>query len=44
MTILLISSGSRCLRLHHFQNAATATSIEKLSVASSVISQLDGIV
>ena len=41
MIILLISSGSRCLRLHHFQKAATATSIEKLSAASSVISQLD---
>ena len=42
MIILVISSGSRRLRLHHFQKAATATSIEKLRIASSVISQLDG--
>ena len=42
MIILLISSGSRALGLHHFQKAATATSIEKLRIASSVISQLDG--
>ena len=42
MIILLISSGSRWLRLHHFQKAATATSIEKLRIASSVISQLLG--
>ena len=44
MIILLISSGSRRLTLHHFQNSATATSIEKLRIASSVISQLDGMV
>ena len=31
MIILVISSGSRRLRLHHFQKAATATSIEKLN-------------
>ena len=40
MIILLISSGSRRLVPHHFQKAATATSMEKLNAASSVISQL----
>ena len=40
MIILLISSGSRCLRLHHFQKAATAISMETLTTASTVISQL----
>jgi len=40
MMILVISSGSRRLVPHHFQKAATATSIEKLTAASTVISQL----
>ena len=42
MIILLISSGSRCLSAPPLPEGATATSIEKLKIASSVISQLDG--
>ena len=42
MIILPSSSGSRRLMPHHLKNAATATSIEKLRAASSVISQLVG--
>src|SRR5258708_18158222 len=40
MIIFVISSGSVQRVPHHFQKAATATSIAKLTVASTVISQL----
>jgi hypothetical protein len=42
MIILPSSSGSRHFVPYHLKNAATATSIEKLRVASMVIIQLVG--